>query len=352
MSRELPDMTNLGVAVRSSRSLRTLRRRVVRTGTVGPASVLIVMSIVYFAERPSVLNSDGIQTIFNAATALALAAAGASIVTIVGGFDFSVGAAISVVNVVIATRIGEASASHILVVLAALLIGLGIGLVNGVLVARLRIASIVATLATSFFWGGVALLILAQPGGSIPEGFSTWFTDTIGPVPNSLLIIMFVLLMWLLFKRSRSGRAMYAVGGDQGAARLTGVPVARIVVLAYSIAGLLYGLSATFLTAFTASGDPNVGTQLLLPVFTAIAIGGVRFGGGKGDIFGAVVGAFILYMISDLLFAFGVNSFYTPILNGVVLVVAVAISTNGARWTRRANRTATGPSTSLGRAAT
>ena len=88
----------------------------------------------------------------------------------------------------------------------------------------------------------------------------------------------------------------------------------------------MYGLAGVVLTAVTSSGDPAVGTPLLLPIFAAIAIGGVRFGGGRGDVVGAVSGAFILYTISDLLYAFGVSSFYTSILNGTLLIVAVSLT--------------------------
>lgn len=306
---------------------RVFATRLSNTGAVGPAIVLTLMGIIYFIVRPSALNVDGIHTILNAATMLALAAAGASIVTIAGGFDFSVGAALSVVNVVIATQIGTSLSSQVMMIPLALAVGVFVGLINGLLVIWLKIASIVATLATSFFWGGVALLFLSQPGGAVPSDFGSWFTGTIaGVIPNALPILVGVVACWLVLKRTRLGRALYAAGGDIQAARLNGINTSMTVIAAYMIAGLLYGMSGLFLTAVTSSGDPNIGGPLLLPVFTAIAIGGVRFGGGRGDIVGAIVGAFILYMISDLLFAFGVSSFYTSILNGAVLLVAVAIT--------------------------
>lgn len=329
--------------LRGMRTAPLVMRRLSATGTLGPGAVLLTMTIVYFMLRPSALSIDGITTIFNAATALAFAASAACIVTIVGGFDFSAGAALSVVNVVIATQIGVSTGSQLLMVPVALAAGCLIGLINGLLVARLRIASIVATLATSFLWGGVALLLLSQPGGAVPTEFASWFTGNIaGVLPAAVVGIAVVVYAWLILKRTRLGRAIYAVGGDIESARLNGIDVTKTIILAYVMAGFLYGLSGIFLTALTASGDPNIGGPLLLPIFAAIAIGGVRFGGGRGDMIGAIVGVFILYMISDLLFAFGVNSFYTSILNGVLLLVAVSLpALLGAIRSKRSARHAT-----------
>lgn len=318
-------------------------RRLMNTGAAAPLAVLVVMAVVFYSMRPSQLSSDGLSTMFNSLAALALAACGAALITIVGGFDFSVGAALSLINVVVATRVSESTGSQLLMIAVAIGIGLGIGLVNGLIVTRLRVAPIVATLATSFLWGGLALLVLDRPGGAVPYEFTTWFTGIVIGVPIPLLAIGLLLVWWTFFKRSRLGRSIYAVGGDRASAHLHGIRTERVVLAAYLMAGAMYGMSALFLTALTSSGDPNVGGALLLPVFAALAIGGVRFGGGRGDIAGAVIGALILYMISDLLYAFGISSFYTQVFNGVLLLVAVispkvVSSIRTALWTRRIAR--------------
>lgn len=298
-------------------------RRFMNTGAAAPCAVLLVMAVVFYSMRPSQLSSDGLSTMFNSVAALALAACGAALVTIVGGFDFSVGAALSLINVVVATQVTDSSGNQLIMIALAIGIGLAIGLVNGLIVTRLRVAPIVATLATSFLWGGLALLVLDRPGGAVPYEFTTWFTEIVVGIPIPMIAIAVLLAAWTFFKRSRLGRSIYAVGGDRESAHLHGIRADRVVLAAYLIAGALYGMSALFLTALTSSGDPNVGGPLLLPVFAALAIGGVRFGGGRGDIAGAVIGALILYMISDLLYAFGISSFYTQVFNGVLLLVAV-----------------------------
>ena len=148
-----------------------------------------------------------------------------------------------------------------------------------------------------------------------------------------------------MFKRTSLGQAIYAVGGDAPAAASNGVRVKLTSLLAYVLAGVLYGLAGVVLTAQSASGDPHLGDPLLLPVFAAVVIGGTVFGGGRGDLVGSVIGAYILYIIADILFSLGVSSFYTNIVNGAVLLVAVvAGSLTGVRaWGRQTAATRRGP---------
>lgn len=314
-----------------ARGFVVYRRRLSRTGAVGPGLVLLVLFFIYAAVQPSVLSLSGINTIADEATAVAIAAAGETLVVLAGGFDLSVGSALSLVNVLIATHIFPNPGSELAMIVLALGVGAGVGAVNGVLVTVLRIPSIVATLAMLFFWGGVALLVLNQPGGSVPYQFVTWFTgNTV--IPNAVILLVVLVLVWLYFKRTRLGRAIYAVGGDPAAAAANGIRVKTTLMAAYILGGLLYGLAGAFLTAQSASGDPNLGTPLLLSVFAAVVIGGTAFGGGKGDLVGSIFGAFILYLIADVLFAVGISSFYTNIMNGTVLLVAVLAGSLTGVW--------------------
>ncbi len=299
-------------------------RRFSATGSVGPGVVLITLFIIYAMVGPSVFTVVQFNTLTNEAATVAIAAAGETLVLLVGGFDLSVGAVLSLTNVVIATQIGNTQGSEVAVVLFAIGIGAGTGLINGLLVNLVRIPSIVATLAMSFFWGGVALLVLSQPGGEVPLQFVNWFTGNIGTaMPAVLVLILVIVGLWLLLKRTRFGQAIYAVGGDSAAAAANGIRVKLTSVLAYVLAGLLYGVAGVVLTAQSASGDPHLGDPLLLPVFAAVVIGGTVFGGGRGDVVGSLIGAYILYIIADILFSLGVSSFYTNIVNGVVLLTAV-----------------------------
>lgn len=315
--------------------------RFATTGAVGPAVVLIILFFVYVDVATDVLSLDQFNTLSNEAAAVAIAAAGETLIVLVGGFDLSVGAVLSLINVVIATQVGVSQGSQAAMVPLGLAIGFGTGLVNGLLVNLVRIPSIVATLAMSFFWGGIALMVLKQPGGQVPDAYVGWFTGNIGTsIPAVLVLILVVIALWLLLKRTRLGQAIYAVGGDPAAAAANGVRVKLTSVTAYALGGVLYGLAGIVLTAQSASGDPHLGDPLLLPVFAAVVIGGTVFGGGRGDIVGSVIGAYIVYIIADILFSLGVSSFYTNIVNGVVLLAAVVVGslTGVSQWLRRRRR--------------
>lgn len=310
--------------------------RAVRMPHVGPALraylVLGVLLLIYAYVQPPLLASSTFTTILDESMVVALAAIGETIVVMAGGFDLSVGAALSVVNVVLATHAWGSTGGQIAMIVVGVAVGIGIGLVNGFLVAVLRIPSIAATLATSFFWGGVALLILSQPGGAIPFDFVNWFTADWGTVPSATATLLFAAAVWLVLKRTRFGRAVYSVGGNRTAAAINGINVRRTLIGAYAVSGFFYGLAGVFLSAESASGDPNIGAPVLLTVFAAVVVGGTPFGGGRGDALGSIAGAFILTMIGNVLFALGVSSFYTNIFNGGVLVVAVLASSLSSDW--------------------
>ncbi|MDP9459717.1 MAG: ABC transporter permease [Actinomycetota bacterium] len=308
--------------------LRPLGGRATDRGQIGYAALLLaVLVVVYWTLQPHVFQSaPQLNSFLNEGIVIALAAMGTTVVIIAGGFDLSVGSALSLVNVIVATQVGESTGSQLLAILIGLGVGLGIGLVNGLLVAVLRIRAIVATLATFFLWSGLALLVLSQPGGSVPPQFSVYFTGYYGLLPAGLVVLLVALAVWLLLARTTLGRHIYALGGNAAAARAHGIDTRRTELSAYVIAGGFYGLAGVFLTAQSASGDPNIGAPLLLTVYAALVVGGTPLGGGRGSAVSGLIGAFVLVLISRVLFAFGASSFYKSILYGAVLVLAVAIS--------------------------
>jgi len=274
-------------------------------------------------------------------TTLAIAAIGGTLVILGGGFDLSVGAVISLVNVVLASQIveGDGPGTFVATLLLAIGIGTACGLVNGLLVAYLRLQSIVVTLATMFILQGITLLIMDSPGGEVPEVISATLMGDLIPdfMPTAGFMILVCLALWAWLKRTPWGLHLYAVGGNMASAGAVGVRVQRILLLKYCAAGALYGLAGLFLTAQTGSGDPLVGNSLLLPVFAAIVIGGTRLGGGRGGPLGSALGAYILMVIVNLLLIFSVSAYYSTIAQGVVLIIAVLLNSLGAGSPLRAS---------------
>lgn len=282
------------------------------------------------------LRISDLNNLFSLMITLALAGFGTTIVIISGGFDLSVAGLISVANVVVATQMTGTGANALLVCAAVVVIGLVVGLVNGVLVAYLGIESIAATLATYIALSGVALLVLAAPGGSVPEVFSAPLTAVVfGFLPAPLLTLLVLGALWVGLRRTRFGVQLFAVGADETAAGLSGVRTARVKVLAYTLAGVMYSLAGLYYSAVIGTGDPTSGQPFLVTAFAAAALGGCSFAGGAGSAIGTIFGAGVLALIPKVLFVFGVASFFTQVVQGVVLVLAVLFAIVMARVARR-----------------
>lgn len=259
---------------------------------------------------------------------LALAAMGQALVILVGGFDLSVGAVVSLVNVVLATQMGADIGSQIGVGLLGVGIGGAVGAFNGFFIAVLGLQPIVVTLSSMFLIRGVTVLVLDSPGGTIPDGFKNFFTGAVIPnlLPASLLVIVAAAVLWLLLKGTRFGVSIYAIGSDEESARSAGIGVRRTKFLTYVVAGLFYGAAGVFISAQTGSGDPLIGEPLLLETFAAAVLGGTVLGGGRGGLIGAIFGAYTLMLMVNILLALNVAAYYSSVAEGIVLVLAVLAS--------------------------
>lgn len=259
------------------------------------------------------------------ATTLALAAIGQTIVIIGGGLDLSAGAVISLSNALLVTQMGTSMASQVGWSIAVIFAGGCVGIVNGFFVVYLRLQPVVVTLATMFITQGATLLVLNQPGGTVPMEFSTALTGDAmaGILPMPLGIMGAALLVWFFIRNSRLGMQLYAVGSDEAAARLKGLPAARAKFLSYVIGGCFYGAAGVFLTAQTASGDPLIGASMLLPIFVASVLGGTPLGGGRGSCVGSVLGAFTVTLIANILLVADISTYYSTVVEGGVLILAM-----------------------------
>lgn len=300
------------------------------SGAIPGITVMVVLYVVYMIISHQPRNLSGFSTILGEAATVGLAGVGEAIVVLSGGYDLSAGAVVGVVNVTLATRTGTAG-GVVPLILIGLAVGVAAGILNGVAVALLRVPPIIATLGSLFIWEGVALLILPQPGGIVAQGFVNDLTNSIGGLPMPLILFVIAALVWRLVKYTRAGRHIYMLGGDTDSTRANGIDVRRSRLFTYGFAGLFYGLAGLFYTATTTSGDPTTGSSLLLPIFAAVVLGGIFFGGGKGDPAAAIIGSMTLTLISDVLYAFGISSFYTGVFDGAALIVALAISVLSAR---------------------
>jgi ribose transport system permease protein len=300
--------------------------------SVGTNRETRIAAIVFIACYGSVLfvtpferNSYAFNNFVVLMTPLAIAAVGTTLVLITGGFDLSVAGTISLSNVVAATTMAKYPDATWLIVLVVIAVGLLVGLVNGLLVVRAGLQSLAVTLGTFIILTGVALVVLPAPGGEVPESFALALTDPLGPVPVALIVLALLAGACWAFSTSSIGVAAYAVGADRQAALMSGIRVGTVEIICYTLAGGLYAAAGIYLTAITASGDPNAGRPFLLTCFAAMALGLVGFRGGSGSAVATILGAGSLVALPKLLFAAGIEDFWSGALQGSVILIALAI---------------------------
>lgn len=305
-----------------SRALRQLARQ--RGLLIAVAVFLALLGTVAGVSAVALSYYDLSQMAASGAT-LALVAIGQTIVILSGGFDLSAGAAVSLVNVILASTLQDPATSPLLV----LAIGVGVGMLsgafNGFFVAFLRMQPIVVTLATMFILQGVTLLVMDKPGGTVLPALGEWLLGDAIPnlLPKPILLIGIVLCLWAWLKRTNFGVGIYAIGSDFESARAVGVSTRFVQFMVYVIGGGCYGLAGVFISAQTGSGDPLIGNPMLLQVFAAVVVGGTALGGGRGGPLGTVFGAYILMMVVNILLVLNVSAYYSTVAEGTILILAV-----------------------------
>jgi ribose transport system ATP-binding protein len=302
-------------------------------GTAIVSLLFILLFMLFASAQRGAASLLSITDLLNNALPVALAAGGSTIVVLTREFDLSVAGVVALCNVLIVVAIGAHPSAPLSGLILVLAVGTAVGLVNGLLVAYLDLQSVAVTLGTMIICSGLALLVLPVPGGDVADSLADGLTGTIGPVPVAALIALAIALIWMFLRYTDWGIALYAIGADKAAAELAGIAIRRTRLLAFCAAGMFYGLAGYMLTAFTATGDPNAGRSYLIFVYAAIAIGGTSFAGGRGGPIGSMIGAATLILLQKVLFSLGVLSFYTGIVEGLIMIVATMI---GAFWARPA----------------
>ncbi|MFC7386710.1 ABC transporter permease [Sphaerisporangium rhizosphaerae] len=285
------------------------------------AGLLVAIAVInpYFLEPPAFL------AFVKRAAPLVILAAGQYFVIVSGEYDLSVGSLVTA-EVVIAARLIDGSAEATWPVLA-LLIALGLlaGLVNGVVTTMLRVPSFIATLGMLLILSGAVFLWTGgAPRGALSSQFRELGRGSLGPVPWSVLILVVAGAVAMLAMRADFGRTLVAAGDNDRAAALSGVRVARVRTVAFMISGLSAAVAAILLGGF-AGVSAQVGAGLEFQAITAVVLGGVALGGGRGSVVAAMAGAFTLEALFTLLNLYGISGALEPAVQGVIIIAAVAL---------------------------
>jgi ribose transport system permease protein len=249
---------------------------------------------------------------------LVLMTAAQTMILISGGMDLSIGGIMSLASCIAATQMGDNLISIVSISIVILFLGALAGSINGMLITKAKVQPFIITLASWTVWGGLALLILKTDGGSI-------FLARISGIPVSLVIVILIALLWLYFKNTVFGYAIFALGSNERAAFLNGINVDLAKIKLYSLSGLLASGAGLVYAAQIGTGSPIVGDGFILMSVAAAVIGGTSLAGGRGGIVGSIIGAAILKIISDILVFAGITSYWTPFFQGCLLILSVAI---------------------------
>ena len=318
-------------------------------GFYGALLLLAALYITYNFIHPRGFSTNVFIANTNESVALAFVAMAQAMTVILGGLDLSVGAVMTLTSCIASELVRGEPWQIILGCIVSVAAGTGFGLVNGLVIVYGRLQPIIATLATGAVAIGLALLIRPEPGGEVDldlnwaatnslrdlaetyhlfdDGEAGWFQPIAWfPVPLIILVVV-AAAVWVPFRRTVTGRTLYAIGSAEGAAYMSGLPVNRAKLAAFTLAGFFAGCAGLYLAIQTGSGSadiPQAGAYTLNSI-AAVVLGGISLLGGVGTVIGALVGALILRAISFYFRILSIDPLLQPLVEGVVLLAAVSL---------------------------
>lgn len=293
----------------------------------GPLGAMTVVALVVALTTSNFLDPGNLSNLVLQVSIIAIVAVGSTVVIFTGGIDLSPGSAIALMTMVFAMSIKMAALPLPFAIAIVVLIGLALGAIIGVFTAYLRIPSFITTLAALSAWRGIAFMFNnGSPVFQLSPDLEALFYGRLAGIPLPLFYVVAIYAVahyWL--RHTPSGRAVYAVGGNPSAARLSGIDVRRIQFVAFLIAGLTAALGAVLMSARLNSGSPNYGVGLELSAIAAAVIGGASLSGGRGTIINTAIGAMTIVIVQNGLNLNAVPTSFQNVITGAIIVLAVGI---------------------------
>jgi len=290
--------------------------------------VIVSATITEMAAGGDFFTVSNIRDILVRSVALGVVSAGQTLVIVGGSLDLSVGYLISVATIVAATVMRGDPGMIVIGVFAVLLVGAAVGLINGVIITKLRVNAFIATLGTALIMRGILDANFEGATGEVPREFGFLGYSSVGPVPVSVLLLAAVAaLVWFLLRSTRFGHRLYAVGGDEETARLSGVRTHRVIIGAHVLCSLAAATTGLFIASRIRAGDPLVGPAggYDLESIAAVVVGGTALAGGRGGVIGTIGGVLILAVLDNLFNQLEVNAFLKDVIRGAIIIAAVAL---------------------------
>ncbi|HEL0636486.1 TPA: ribose ABC transporter permease [Streptococcus equi subsp. zooepidemicus] len=295
------------------------------TTLIALVGLMIVITII----NPSFLTTNNLLNLLLQVTANGFIAFGMTFVILTGGIDLSVGSSLALSSALAAGLIGGGLPVPVAIVLAICLGGL-FGMLNGLLIAYGKLAPFIVTLATMTIFRGATLVY--TNGNPVTKGLSDSFLfQFLGqgyivgiPFPVILMFLVFVILAILLHKTA-FGKAVYALGGNEKAAYISGIKLNKVKIIIYTISGMMASLSGLIITSRLSSAQPTAGASYEMDAIAAVVLGGISLSGGKGRIWGTLIGALIIGVLNNGLNIIGVSAFWQQVVKGIVILIAVLL---------------------------
>lgn len=307
-----------------------LLNRSTAVSAAGPL-VALILAVVFFSIRSDrFLSGTNLSLILQQVMVVGTLAIGQTLIILTGGIDLANGAIMALASIFMARLAVVDGVNPVLAILLGLLVAVAFGLLNGLLVTRLRLPPFIVTLGTlNIAFALVHIYSKEQTVSNVPAAL-TWLGSTFrlggtAVAYGSVLMVLLFVVVFLILRLTAGGRHVYAVGDNAEAARLSGIKTNRVLLYVYTVAGLMYGIGGLLLIGYTNVGDPQAGQTDNLESITAVVLGGTSLFGGRGSVLGSLVGALIVGVIRNGLQLIGVPSIYQVLITGILVILAVAV---------------------------
>lgn len=309
--------------------MNSLKAKLPPIGTLGPAIALILACAFFSFQHERFLTLQNFSLILQQVMVVGTIAIGQTLIILTAGIDLSCGMVMALGSIVMTKVAADYGLNAPLAILCGVAVTTLFGLVNGLLVTRIKLPPFIVTLGTlNIAFAVTQLYSHAQTITNIPDGMNL-LGDTFGlggarVAYGAVLMLALYVGTWLWLRETAPGRHVYAVGNNPEATRLTGIATDRVLLTVYALAGTFYGIASMLAVARTGAGDPNAGQTENLDAITAVVLGGTSLFGGRGIILGTLVGALIVGVFRNGLTLMGVSSVYQILVTGILVILAVA----------------------------
>lgn len=291
-------------------------------------AVLILMIILASIFSPYFLDIYNLQSLIRDLAFIGMIGIGQSLLLLTGELDLSVGKIASLCGIISGMMMMHWGWNPYLALIGALILGLILGYINGLIITKLRLNAMVATIGMQGVYGGINLVLTKGKAiTGIPSSVHIFGKGNLGPIPFPFIFTLIVLILVLfLVKKTKTGRYIYAIGNNKDAAKVLGIQVDKIRVMIYSIVGLISAMAGILYVARLGSAQSSIGENWPMNSIASSVIGGVALTGGIGNPAGALIGAAIISIIQNMIVLFGVNVYWQSAVSGFVVVIAISFS--------------------------